>query len=479
MNDAQWRPTKTIGGKKSDDMENSEVNEIKIKNRSLNPLVKDIFCSLDKGLVGKKIVICITASVAAYKAIDMTRLLIRHGADVFPVMSSMSNLLLTSEIMKWASGNDVVTKLSANLEHIFLADYDRSDLILVYPCTANTIGKIANGIDDTAVTSTLSVALGSKIPIIIAPAMHKSMYFNPFVTANIERLKKQGVSFIEPSISENKAKVAEPEEILRGIKYMSNSDSTLSPHLVSEITKEENGRVLGTDGGQRESLSGRNILVTSGSTIEFIDPIRVVSNISSGKMGNAIAQEAYARGANVTLVHGHGTIEPQEAPPRLSVTRVNTGDEMYDAVISELGTKSYDAAFMTAAIADFKPIKVLPKKIETRKKGPLVISLHPTRKIVDEIRNASKNSKIFLVAFKADYEKSKKEMTNYALKKMTECRCDLVVAIDVGRKGSEMGSDTNEAIIVDKKKNISYLPLQKKDLIASKLLELLATESQL
>ena len=478
MNDAQWRPTKITGGKKSGDMENSEVNDTNFKNSSLNPLVEDIFCSLGRDMVGKKIVICITASVAAYKAIDLTRLLIRHGADVFPVMSSMSNLLLTSEIMKWASGNDVVTKLSANLEHIFLADYNRSDLILVYPCTANTIGKIANGIDDTAVTSILSVALGSKIPIIIAPAMHKSMYFNPFVTTNIERLKKQGVSFIEPSISENKAKVAEPEEILRGIKYMSSSDSPLSPHLVSGLAKEKNGRALGTDEDQRKSLSGRSILVTSGSTIEFIDPIRVISNLSSGKMGNAIAHEAYTRGANVTLIHGHGTIELQEAS-RLSITRVNTGDEMYDAVISELGTKSYDAAFMTAAIADFKPIKVLPKKIETRKRGPLVISLYPTRKIVDEIRNASKNSKIFLVAFKADYEKSKKEMTNYALKKMTECRCDLVVAIDVGRKGSEMGSDTNEAIILDKKKNINYLPIQKKALIASKLLELLTTELQL
>jgi phosphopantothenoylcysteine decarboxylase/phosphopantothenate--cysteine ligase len=455
-------------------MDNSEDNGTIFMNRSLNPLVKDIFCSLGKDLVGRKIVICITASVAAYKAIDLTRLLIRHGADVFPVMSSKSNQLLTSEIMKWASGNDVVTKLSASLEHIFLADYNRSDLILVYPCTANTIGKIANGIDDTAVTSILSVALGSKIPIIIAPAMHKSMYFNPFVTTNIERLKKQGVSFIEPSISENKAKLAEPEEILHEIKCMLSSE----PHPVSGIANDKNGRVLGGDEDQSESLSGRNILVTSGSTIEFIDPIRVVSNLSSGKMGNAIAREAYTRGANVSLIHGHSTIELKEAP-RLSITRVKTGDEMYGAVISELGTKFYDAAFMTAAIADFKPIKVLPKKIETRKGGPLIISLYPTRKIVDEMRNASKNSKIFLVAFKADYEKSKKEMTHYALKKMTECRCDLVVAIDVGRKGSEMGSDTNEAIIVDKKRNISYLPLQKKDLFASKLLELLTTQLQL
>ena len=454
------------------DFKDSETN---FMNKARNPLVKEIFCSLGKDLVGKKIVICITASVAAYRAIDLTRLLIRHGADVFPVMSSMSNRLLTSEIMKWASGNDPVTKLSANLEHIFLADYNRSDLILVYPCTANTIGKIANGIDDTAVTSILSVALGSKIPIIIAPAMHKSIYFNPFVTTNIQRLKKQGVHFIEPSISENKAKLVEPEEILRGIIYVFRRDRTSSTHLLSGIAQEKKNRILGTDENQNENLSGRNILITSGSTIEFIDPIRVVSNLSSGKMGNAIAQEAYARGANVTLVYGHGTIELREAP-RLSITRVNTGDEMYDAVISELGTKSYHAAFMSAAIADFKPSKVLPKKIETRKKGPLVISLSPTRKIVDEMRNASKNPRIFLVAFKADYNKSNKEMADCALKKMTECKCDLIVAIDIGRKGSEMGSETNEAIVVDKEKNIIHLHLQRKDLIARKLLELLTTE---
>jgi len=463
---------KNSGRKSSDGMSNFEDNEINFINKPQNPLVKDIFCSLGEDLVGKKIVICITGSVAAYRAIDLTRLLIRHGADVFPVMSPTSNRLVTSEIMKWASGNNVVTKLSANLEHIFLADYSRSDLILVYPCTANTIGKIANGIDDTSVTSIMSVALGSKIPILIVPAMHKSMYFNPFVTTNIHRLKKQGVHFIEPSISENKAKLAEPEEILLGISHMFRSDSTASPPLVSGMAQEKKGRVLGTDEDQSESLSGRNILITSGSTIEFIDPIRVVSNLSSGKMGNAIAQEAYARGANVTLVYGHGTTELQELP-RMSITRVNTGDEMYDAVISELGTKSYDAAFMSAAIADFKPSKVLPKKIETRRRGSFVISLSPTRKIVNEMRNASKNPKIFLVAFKADYNKSNKEMANYALKKMSECGCDLVVAIDVGRKGSEMGSETNEAIVVDKEKNITYLPLQKKNLIARKLLELL------
>src|ERR671928_1425345 len=140
---------------------------------------KDIIGLEDNDLAGKKIVLCITGSIAAYKAIDLARLLMRHGADVYSVMSKkVAPTLLTPDMMKWATGNCVVTKLTGDLEHISLADYNKSDLILVYPCTANTIGKMANGIDDTPVTSVLSVALGSKIPVIIAPAMHEAMYEN-------------------------------------------------------------------------------------------------------------------------------------------------------------------------------------------------------------------------------------------------------------------------------------------------------------
>src|ERR671911_2574681 len=204
-------------------MNNSEDNCINNINKPGNLLVKDIYCAFSTDLLGKKIVLCITGSVAAYRAIDLTRLLIRHGAEVFPVMSESSaesGRLLTEDIMKWASGNNVVTKLTANLEHISLADYNMSDLILVYPCTANTIGKMANGIDDTPVTSILSVALGSKIPIVIAPAMHKSMYSNAIISQNIERLKEHGIQFVGPLISENKAKVAEPQEMLRHISHI-------------------------------------------------------------------------------------------------------------------------------------------------------------------------------------------------------------------------------------------------------------------
>src|SRR5919206_4059313 len=185
-----------------------DIRKKRTRRRIIIHPSKDITGLEGDELVGKKIVLCITGSIAAYKAIDLARLLMRHGADVYSVMSKkVAPTLLTPDMMKWATGNCVVTKLTGDLEHISLADYNKSDLILVYPCTANTIGKMANGIGDTPVTSVLAVALGSKIPIMIAPAMHKSMYFNTFISANIQKLKKSGVQIISPLISENKAKL--------------------------------------------------------------------------------------------------------------------------------------------------------------------------------------------------------------------------------------------------------------------------------
>ena len=151
---------------------------------------KEIVGSESQLLRSKRIVLCITGSVAAYRAIDLSRLLMRHGAEVYPVMTTTtSSKFLTEEMMRWATGNKVVTTLTSDLEHIDLADYDKSDMVIVYPCTANTIGKFVNGIDDTPVTSVLSVAFGSRIAILIAPAMHRSMYENEIIRNNIHRLK--------------------------------------------------------------------------------------------------------------------------------------------------------------------------------------------------------------------------------------------------------------------------------------------------
>ena len=179
---------------------------------------KDITGIDGREIEGKKIVLCITGSVAAYRSIDLARQLIRHGAEVYPVMSeAVASTLLTPEMLKWATGNNVVTKITGSLEHIALADYNMSDLIVVYPCTANTIGKVAKGINDTPVTSVLSVALGSRIPIIIALAMHETMYDNRLIQENIQRVKDQGVDFLQPIITEGKAKVVSPEQMLQSV----------------------------------------------------------------------------------------------------------------------------------------------------------------------------------------------------------------------------------------------------------------------
>lgn len=399
---------------------------------------KDILGTEGSELEDKKIVLCITGSIAAYRAIDLARLLMRHGADVHTVMTeSTASMLLNPQIMKWATGNDVVTNLTGNLEHIILADYGMSDLIIVYPCTANTLGKVAAGIDDTPVTSILSVALGSKIPVIVAPAMHEAMYENIFVQQNVSKLKEHMV-FIEPQMEGGKAKVADHEHILNAtISVLSN----------------------------KAPLSGKRVLVTAGSTIEYIDPMRVITNLSSGKMGIAIAQEAQRMGATVTLVYGHGTLNPATG----KIVRVNTGEEMYKAVVSELSSKRHDIAVMAAAVADFTPARKSDKKINT-KIGKMELSLVATRKIIDEVKNNSKDT--FLVAFKADYCISDSVLIEKAYRKLKECDADIIVANDLGRKGSEPGSDKNEVFIVDRNKKIVRLPPESKAQVARRLLEL-------
>jgi phosphopantothenoylcysteine decarboxylase/phosphopantothenate--cysteine ligase len=341
-------------------------------------------------------------------------------------------------MMKWATGNEVVTKLTGDLEHIRLADYGNSDLILVYPCTANTIGKVASGIDDTPVTSVLSVALGSKIPIVIAPAMHEAMYDNPIIKQNVERLRKL-VTFVGPNIVEGKAKVSEPEDVLDSV-----------------IAKLSRGK-----------LSGKNVLVTAGSTVEYIDPIRVVTNLSTGRMGLALAAEARKLGADVTLVYGHGSIDPDGSTFRM--IRVSTGKQMLDAIAAELSSRKYNIVFMAAAVSDYAPSRKSEKKIDSRS-GKLEVAFVKTPKIVDEIRKLGKD--ITLVAFKADHLVDKTMLLEKASAKLRESDANFVVANDVGKVAADGGADKNEVYVVDRKKNIVHLPLADKSVIAGKILEI-------
>lgn len=411
---------------------------------------KDITNTWGNTLKDKKIVLCVCGSVAAYKAIDFARLLMRHGANVFPVISNSATILLHPNYLRWATGNDVVTKLTADMEHIKLADFNKSDLIIVYPCTANTIGKFANGIDDTTITSILSMALGSKIPIFIAPAMHEALYYNPLVIENISHLKKLGVIFLEPEITEGKAKILQPEQALQSVLEL----FTLS---------------------KKKVLSEKNILVTSGGTMEYIDPIRVITNLSSGKMGNAIIKHSLELGANVTHIVGNFTTVPFSSnSSNLETIKVNTSDEMYTRVISEISSKKFDIVIFAAAVTDFKLLQIHKKKIPSQISHSINLELVPTTKIIDEIKLIDKN--IFLVGFKAYFDVSNTYLINKAKKKLKECNADIVVANDVGRINTKIGSDYNEVFIVTQKEPVVHLKVQTKDSIANKLFEIIISD---
>ncbi|MEM4231165.1 MAG: bifunctional phosphopantothenoylcysteine decarboxylase/phosphopantothenate--cysteine ligase CoaBC [Candidatus Nitrosocaldus sp.] len=372
---------------------------------------KDITGSHGDELRGKRVVLCVTASVAAYKAVDLARLLMRYGADVYPVLTRKATRLVSSELLSWATGNRAVVDLTWELEHIQLAEKGKADLIIIYPCTANTLSKIANGIDDTSVTTIASVALGSRIPIIIALAMHEVMYHNPIVARNVSAL--QGiVEFVDPVIEEGKAKVAEPEHVLA---------------KAVEVLK------------RRALLKGKSILITAGATVEHIDSVRVITNLSSGRFGTAFARGAMLMGADVTLIYGHGSSEP---PPNVRVIRVSTSKDMLNALTNELRSKRYDAVIMNAAVADFRPAQVSSSKIESKESNGFMLRLEPTEKIVDVVKVLSPDT--FLIAFKAD-DCSREELIAKAKAKLKECRGEMVVANYASRS---IGKDDCDVVIV-------------------------------
>ncbi len=389
----------------------------------------DIVNSYGVELSGKKIVLCIAGSVAAYKAIELARLLMRHGADVTCVTSNAVTKLIQPDYFKWATGNKVITKLTGELEHIRLADYNQSDLIVVYPGTANTLGKLANGIDDTPVSTVLTVGFGSKIPILMCLAMHESMYDNSAVKKNINFLKNK-IEFLSPKMIEGKAKAPEPEDVL---------DYTLRRFGVSPI------------------LKNKKILMTAGPTIEYIDPVRVIANLSSGKTGVLLASELISAGAKVTLVYGPANVNP---PKGAKVINVNTSKEMFDTTKKEL-KKKFDVVIMAAAVSDYTPENNSKSKIKSDRKS-LVIRLKKAPKIMDLVKKSQKNA--LLVGFKAETNLTKTALIKSAQKKMRETNADVIIANDIGKKYQENPS-YNEVVIVDSKK-VTSSGRKKKEQIA-------------
>src|SRR5213080_2504383 len=267
---------------------------------------KDIISSKGRELAGRKIALLVTSSVASFKAPEIARELMRHGADVYAVISPSTEKMIGADLLEWATGNPVVTHLTGKLEHIALGGKSEghTDLVLVAPATANTIGKLATGIDDTPVTTVAATAIGSRIPVMIAPAMHEPLYDHPIVQENISRLKKIGVEFIEPEILEGKAKIASTEKIVDVV-------------------------ITCLSANKSRDLEGRRVLVTAGPTMEHIDPVRVVTNRSSGKMGAAIAEEVASRGADTTLILGPGTLTP---PSGVKTVRIESTSDLLQAV---------------------------------------------------------------------------------------------------------------------------------------------------
>lgn len=391
----------------------------------------DITGSVSHTLAGKTIVVAVTGSIAAVRAVDLIRDLIRRGAAVHCVMSRAAEQILHPYALEYASGNSVIREITGKVEHVqFCGVGGAADLFLVAPATANTIGKMACGIDDTPVTTFATTALGSGKPVAVVPAMHEAMYRHPAVLRNLETLRQMGVLLIDPRLEEGKAKIADNASIVWEME-----------------------RLLGPG-----DLAGKRIVITSGSNAEAIDPIRILTNRASGKTGLALALEARRRGAEVALVHRF----VQELPVRQIYA--GSAAEMLDAVMAE-AEKGCHALISAAAVADY----TLDRQAEKIKSGQdLSLHLTPTPKIIKKVREAYPDLKI--VGFKAETGLGDEELIQRAEESLEGANLDLVVANDVSRGG--MGTDDNRVIIINRQGRRTEAT-GKKSLIAKAIIDAL------
>lgn len=375
-------------------------------------------------LSDKTIVLGITGSIAAVRCVELARELRRRGANVIAVMSKDATEIIHPNAMEFATGNPVITGITGRVEHVALcakADYPGvvgADLLLIAPATANTIGKMAQGIDDTSVTTFATTAIGAGVPVVVVPAMHAAMYSNPFVKGNINALKDAGITFVGPYMDEGKAKMAEEGDIILQVE-----------------------RIL--SGG---ALKGKKVLITSGATAEAIDPIRILTNRASGRTGRELALEAYRRGASVTIVH-NGRLDVgtggdgNENENYIHEVFVESADEMFDGVMAEL-EKGCDVFISAAAISDYT-LKRADTKIRSGQ-GELSITLKPTRKLLDAVKAAYPD--VLVVGFKAETGIDNEELIQVGREFKERLGLDVVVANEVGSGG--IGEVENDVFII-------------------------------
>jgi phosphopantothenoylcysteine decarboxylase/phosphopantothenate--cysteine ligase len=389
-------------------------------------------------LKGKKIVLGVTGGIAAYKAAEFVRLLIKEEARVHVVMTKNAQEFITPLSFQTLSGNPVVTDLFTLIEdekigHIALADI--AELIVILPATANMIGKIANGIADDFLST---LVMASKAPVLFVPSMNVNMWENKVLQKNIQRLVEVGYHFIEPGEGElachwyGKGRLAELNEVIEKIEDL------LSP----------------------KDLKGEKILITGGPTQEPIDLVRFLTNRSSGKMGDALARVARRRGAEVILITG-----PTSLPiPRgdIKVFSIRTAEEMREAVLAHM--EGCSVVIKAAAVADFRPKEISQKKL--KKADPRTsLELEKTRDILKEI--GEKKGDRILVGFAAETE----DLMANARKKMMEKNLDFIVVNDVTKPDAGFGSDTNQVKILYSSGEVRDLPLMSKEEVSHFILD--------
>lgn len=391
-------------------------------------------------LKNKTVVIGVSGGIAAYKACDIVSKLKKLNANVHVIMTKNAKEFVTPLTFQSLSQNYVVSDMfeepkTWDVEHISLAK--KADVFLIAPATANVIGKIANGICDDMLTTTVMATTGK---VLIAPAMNTNMYKNHILQRNIKTLKALDYNFVNPESGRlacgdvGEGKLASPEVIVDAVV-----------DLLCNTKKD---------------LQGKKIMITAGPTVESIDPVRYLTNRSTGKMGYAIAKVAANRGADVTLVSGPTNLEPPSNIKKL--IKIQSAEDMYNAIIENFDENQ--VIIKSAAVADYKPKTYSDKKIK-KSNDDLVIELDRNKDIAFEIGKI-KNDKI-LVGFAAETN----DLIQNAKGKVKKKNLDFIVANDLTEEGAGFGTDTNIVKIIDKEGNISKYPQMKKDEVADVILD--------
>ena len=394
---------------------------------------------MEKILSGRTVVLGVTGSIAAYKIANLASSLVKKGANVHVIMTKNATNFINPITFETLTGNKCLVdtfdrNFEFSVEHVSLAK--QADIFMVAPASANVIGKIANGIADDMLTTTV---MACKCHKIISPAMNTNMFENPIVQSNIQKLKDYGYEIIEPASGYlacgdvGAGKMPEP--------------AVLESYIMREIAMEKD-------------MKGKKVLITAGPTMEKIDPVRFISNHSTGKMGYALAKIAMLRGAEVTLVTGKTSIPK---PDFVKVVNVQSAKEMFEAVDKEFDTQ--DIVIMSAAVADYRPKEVATEKIK-KKDGEAAIELERTEDILATMAARKKNQ--FVCGFSMETE----NMIENSKAKLEKKNLDMICANNLKVEGAGFGTDTNVVTLISKNW-IKELPMKSKEGVAKDILDVI------